>query len=79
MIGNEIRKRAIDQGLTLGQLATQSGLKYPYFSKRLNGHKDFTIGELEQIAQTLGTHAWQIMQTHHNPALAATVNEGEEQ
>lgn len=60
-VGAEIKKAAIDSGYRLGDLAKETGLRYPYFSARLNGHKDFTTREISAIARALGTTGWKIL------------------
>ena len=45
-VGNEIRKAAIDAGLTLAQVSEQSGMKRTRFSECVNGHKEFNANEL---------------------------------
>lgn len=60
-VGAEIKKAAIDSGYRLGNLAQETGLRYPYFSARLNGHKDFTTREISAIARALGTTGWEIL------------------
>lgn len=36
------------------QLAQASGLSEPYLSQRLNGHRVFTLHDLERVAAALG-------------------------
>lgn len=60
-LGKEIKKEAIDRGVNLGELADLAGMKRPYFSVRVNGHRSFTADELARIATALNLPAWELM------------------
>lgn len=60
-IAQEVRLEAIRQGIKVQDLADRANLKRPYFSIRLNGHRDFTAGELVAIGEALGVPAWELM------------------
>lgn len=42
------------QDMTYGTLSTTTGMSVWSLSRRLNGHKDFTLSELSVIADALG-------------------------
>lgn len=60
-VGNEIRKAAIDAGLTLAQVSEQSGMKRTRFSECVNGHKEFNANELSAIGRTFSIPGWELM------------------
>ena len=60
-VGNEVRKAAIDAGLTLAQISEQAGMKRTRFSACLNGHKDFNANELSAIGRSAGIPGWELM------------------
>lgn len=40
-VGTEVKLEAVRQGLQLGNIAKSAGMKRPYFSARVNGHREF--------------------------------------
>lgn len=46
----------------MGALAEEVGMKRPYFSARINGHRDFTSGQLLAIGKKLGVPTWKLVQ-----------------
>jgi len=56
-----IRDEADRVGMTITELAEKTGLKRPYISLRLNGHRGFNAVDLEKIGLALGTPAWELM------------------
>jgi DNA-binding helix-turn-helix protein len=47
--------------MTITELAEKTGLKRPYISLRLNGHRGFNAVDLDKIGLALGTPAWELM------------------
>ena len=56
-----IRDAAARVGMTITELAEKTGLKRPYISLRLNGHRGFNAVDLDKIGLALGTPAWELM------------------
>lgn len=56
-----IRDEAARVGMTITELAEKTGLKRPYISLRLNGHRGFNAVDLDKIGLALGTPAWELM------------------
>lgn len=56
-----IRDEAARVGMTITELAEKTGLKRPYISLRLNGHRGFNAVDLDKIGRALGTPAWELM------------------
>lgn len=56
-----IRDEAARVGMTITELAEKTGLKRPYISLRLNGHRGFNAVDLDKIGIALGTPAWELM------------------
>lgn len=56
-----IRDEAARIGMTITELAEKTGLKRPYISLRLNGHRGFNAVDLDKIGLALGTPAWELM------------------
>lgn len=56
-----IRGEAARVGMTITELAEKTGLKRPYISLRLNGHRGFNAVDLDKIGLALGTPAWELM------------------
>lgn len=56
-----IRDEADRVGMTITELAEKTGLKRPYISLRLNGHRGFNAVDLDKIGLALGTPAWELM------------------
>lgn len=56
-----IRDEAARVGMTITELAEKTGLKRPYLSLRLNGHRGFNAVDLDKIGLALGTPAWELM------------------
>lgn len=70
-----IRDEAARIGMTITKLAEKTGLKRPYISLRLNGHRGFTVVDLDKIGGALGTPAWELMyraRAEQSAELAAT-------
>lgn len=73
-VGKEVRKAAIDKGVKLTDVAKGVHMKYPYFSARINGHRDFTANELTEIGDFLGLPGSEFMLRAEEAALAAQHN-----
>lgn len=56
-----IRDEAARVGMTITDLAEKTGLKRPYISLRLNGHRGFNAVDLDKIGLALGIPAWELM------------------
>lgn len=56
-IGAAIRKRRVDQGVTMQELANRAGLSQPFLSKVERGIAQLSMRALERVAQALGTSA----------------------
>lgn len=56
-----IRDEAARIGITITELADKTGLKRPYISLRLNGHRGFNAVDLDKIGEALGVPAWELM------------------
>ncbi|MFN8023224.1 MAG: XRE family transcriptional regulator [Acidimicrobiales bacterium] len=54
-LGSEIRRRRLDHGLTLVQLAERAELSQPFLSQVENGRAQPSMESLARIAQSLGT------------------------
>lgn len=61
-----IRDEAARVGMTITDLAEKTGLKRPYISLRLNGHRGFNAVDLDKIGLALGTPAWELMYRAHS-------------
>lgn len=70
-IGKEIRKAAIDRGMTLGVVADGAGMKRTRFSQCLNGHKEFTADEIASIGTVLSIPGWELMRRADRQQLKA--------
>lgn len=57
-----IRERAADHGLTQAAAARALGIGRQTFSRKLNGHGDFSVSELTRLAEILGTTVADLMQ-----------------
>ncbi len=56
-----IRERVADHGLTQAQAARALGIGRQTFSRKLNGHGDFSVSELTRLAEILGTTVADLM------------------
>lgn len=56
-----IRERVADHGLTQAQAARALGIGRQTFSRKLNGHADFSVSELTRLAEILGTTVADLM------------------
>jgi transcriptional regulator with XRE-family HTH domain len=77
-VGTEVKLEAVRQGLQLGSIAKNAGMKRPYFSARVNGHREFSPCELSRIGQVLGVPAWELLrraEEHNSSALADSTRE----
>lgn len=57
-----IRERVADHGLTQAAAARALGIGRQTFSRKLNGHGDFSVSELTRLAEILGTTVADLMQ-----------------
>lgn len=57
-----IRERVADRGLTQAEIARALGIGRQTFSRKLNGHGDFSVSELTRLAEILGTTVADLMQ-----------------
>lgn len=60
-LASVIRDEAARVGMTITELAEKTGLKRPYISLRLNGHRGFNAVDLDKIGRALGVPAWELM------------------
>lgn len=56
-----IRERIADHGLTQASTARALGIGRQTFSRKLNGHVDFSLSELTRLAEILGTTVADLM------------------
>lgn len=56
-----IRERIADHGLTQASTARALGIGRQTFSRKLNGHADFSVSELTRLAEILGTTVADLM------------------
>lgn len=57
-----IRECVADHGLTQASTARALGIGRQTFSRKLNGHGDFSVSELTRLAEILGTTVADLMQ-----------------
>lgn len=57
-----IRERVAENGLTQASTARALGIGRQTFSRKLNGHGDFSVSELTRLAEILGTTVADLMQ-----------------
>ena len=57
-----IRERVAENGLTQATTARALGIGRQTFSRKLNGHGDFSVSELTRLAEILGTTVSDLMQ-----------------
>ena len=71
-VETEIRAEMARQGVTVVELAEKTGLKRPYLSLRLNGHKGLLVDHLVRIGAVLGVSPAELMRRadRTSPALA---------
>lgn len=50
-----IRERMAEKGLTQAVVARALGIGRQAFSRKINGHNDFSVSEMTRLAQILGT------------------------
>lgn len=60
-LGDTLRRRRKDKGLTLQQLADLCGLSQPFLSQLENGKATPSLTALHQVAAALGTSAQQLL------------------
>ena len=66
-----IRERVADHGLTQASTARALGIGRQTFSRKLNGHADFSVSELTRLAEILGTTVADLMRrADHAPSAA---------
>ena len=56
-----IRERVAENGLTQAAAARALGIGRQTFSRKLNGHGDFSVSELTRLAEILGTTVADLM------------------
>ncbi|WP_048726299.1 helix-turn-helix domain-containing protein [Kytococcus sedentarius] len=56
-----IREEMVRAGLSITELADKTGLKRPYLSLRLNGHRGFNAADLDRIGRVLDVPGWELM------------------
>lgn len=56
-----IRDEVARVGMSITSLAEKTGLKRPYISLRLNGHRQFSAADLDKIGDALGVPGWELM------------------
>ncbi len=57
-----IRERVAENGLTQAAAARALGIGRQTFSRKVNGHGDFSVSELTRLAELLGTTVADLMQ-----------------
>ena len=57
-----IRERVAENGLTQAATARALGIGRQTFSRKVNGHCDFSVSELTRLAELLGTTVADLMQ-----------------
>lgn len=60
-LSTAIRERIAEKGLTQANIARKLGIGRQTFSRKLNGHNDFSVSELVRLAELLGTTVVDLM------------------
>ena len=58
-----IRERIAEKGVTQATVARTLGIGRQTFSRKLNGHNDFSVAELTRLAEALDTTVIDLMQS----------------
>lgn len=61
-LSTAIRERTAKEGLTQAAAARALGIGRQTFSRKINGHSDFSVSELARLADFLGTTVFDLMQ-----------------
>ena len=61
-LSTAIRQSIAEKGLTQAAAARVIGIGRQAFSRKLNGHSDFSVSELKRLAKLLGTTVVDLMQ-----------------
>lgn len=61
-LSTAIREAAAEKGLTQANIARKLGIGRQTFSRKLNGHTDFSVSELVHLAEILCTTVADLMQ-----------------
>lgn len=69
-LSTAIRERIAEKGLTQAAIARKLGIGRQTFSRKLNGHNDFSVSELVRLAELLGTTVIDLMQRSDQIAYA---------
>lgn len=62
-LGSSITETITRHGITRHALSQQAGIPYTTLTRKLEGHADFTIRELGNIAATLGITLGELIPT----------------
>jgi len=53
-VNRGIRILLVSRGMKQTDLMRETGIKPNYFSRRINGHRDWTLSDLDKIADAFG-------------------------
>lgn len=60
-IGEIVREAMADRGFSIAEVASRIGIGRQTFSRKLNGHVDFSASEIMSLGEVVGVPAWELV------------------
>jgi predicted transcriptional regulator len=58
---NKLKAKIVEQGLRASDVAGLLGITPTSFSLKMNGHRDFNLGEIQMLMKVLELDTWDLM------------------
>ena len=60
-IGEIVREAMADRGFSIAEVASRIGIGRQTFSRKLNGHVDFSASEITSLGEVVGVPEWELL------------------
>ena len=64
-ISEIVREAMADRGFSIAEVASRIGIGRQTFSRKLNGHVDFSASEITSLGEVVGVPGWELLCRAH--------------
>lgn len=77
-IGEIIREAMADRGFSIAEVASRIGIGRQTFSRKLNGHVDFSASEITSLGEVVGVPAWELVRRAEESLTTTALTRGDD-
>ena len=77
-IGENVREAMADRGFSIAEVASRIGIGRQTFSRKLNGHVDFSASEITSLGEVVGVPAWELVRRAEESLKTTALTRGDD-